>query len=105
MKGILKCQIAGIIEDVITIDLVDVIEEVITTDMIDIIEVMLWVIGESLLVENLVHIGHLELGKTLDMIDLVVNITPSIKGKYYKLSFYDNRRRNHVTFHMVRCII
>ncbi len=86
MKGILRCQIVEIIdvmkkEDVITID---VIEDAVTIVLLEIIEVTLWEIEEFVLVENVVHIGHLELGKILNTIDLAANIISSIKRKYYK---------------------
>ena len=64
----------------------DMIEDVVTIDLVGMVEVMLWETGEFILAENAVHIEHLELGRTLDMIDLVVNIMPSIGEKCYKLS-------------------
>ncbi len=89
MKGILRCQIVEIIdvikkEDVITIDLLDVIEDAVTIVLMEMIVVTLWEVEEFVLVENIVHIAHLELGKILNVINLVANIISSIKRKYYK---------------------
>lgn len=88
MKGILRCRIAEVIDVMIKKqqDQVDMIEDVVTIDLVGMVEVMLWETGEFILAENAVHIEHLELGRTLDMIDLVVNIMPSIGEKCYKLS-------------------
>ena len=90
MKGILRCQIVEIIdvmkkEDVITIDLLDVIEDAVTIVLMEMIVVTLWEVEEFVLVENIVHIAHLELGKILNVINLVANIISLIRRKHHKL--------------------
>lgn len=106
MKGVLRCQIAEIV-DVMSKDGLDqvmvfllnhVIKDVITIEIGigGMIEVMLWEDVESLQEVNTAHIRLQELGKTIDMIDIVINIV-------FNFSILFSIRNNILKIYTIRC--